>query len=113
MLSIKMSQSSFFHSTIPAICNAVYNQSDILIVVLDNAGAVTSGDQPHPGVGRAADGSPAPKLNMEEIARACGVGQVCSVDLDVPGDDLTRSFKALLEASHLSLIIVHIPRANG
>ena len=38
--------SSFFHTTLPAIVNAVHNGSDILMVVLDNGATVTSGFQP-------------------------------------------------------------------
>src|SRR5262249_6821035 len=41
--------SSFFHTTLPAVCNAVANRSDILMVVLDNGATVTSGFQPNPG----------------------------------------------------------------
>ncbi len=50
--------SSFFHTTLPAIVNAVYNGSDILMVVLDNAATVTSGFQTNPGVPRDALGRP-------------------------------------------------------
>jgi indolepyruvate ferredoxin oxidoreductase alpha subunit len=44
--------SSFFHTTLPAIANAVHHGSDLLMVVLDNGATVTSGFQPHPGVPR-------------------------------------------------------------
>ena len=39
--------SSFFHSSIPAICNVVHNRSQIMMVVLDNAATAASGFQPH------------------------------------------------------------------
>ncbi|MGD9346732.1 MAG: thiamine pyrophosphate-dependent enzyme, partial [Candidatus Aminicenantes bacterium] len=44
--------SAFFHTTLPAICNAVHNRSNILMIVLDNKATATSGFQPHPGVPR-------------------------------------------------------------
>ena len=50
--------SSFFHTTLPAIVNAVHQGSDILMVVLDNGATVTSGFQPHPGVAHDARGRP-------------------------------------------------------
>ncbi len=71
--------SSFFHTTLPAIVNAVHNASDILMVVLDNGATVTSGFQPHPGVASDARGRPAPALDIERIARACGVEDVHTV----------------------------------
>ena len=40
--------SSFFHSMLPAICNAVVNQSDVLMIVLDNGATVTTGSSPTP-----------------------------------------------------------------
>ncbi len=68
--------SSFFHTTLPAICNAVHNRSNILMIVLDNKATATSGFQPNPGVGRDAMGREAPVLDIEQIARACGVKHV-------------------------------------
>ncbi len=53
--------SSFFHSALSAIVNAVVNRSEILMVVLDNGATVTTGFQPNPGVGRDALGRPAPR----------------------------------------------------
>lgn len=72
--------SAFFHSSIPAICNAVHNRSNILMVVLDNKATATSGFQPHPGVARNAMGRSAPALDIARIAQACGVRNVRTVD---------------------------------
>ena len=77
--------SSFFHSMLPAICNAVVNRSDILMIVLDNGATVTSGFQPNPGVPRDALGRPAPALSIERIAAACGVEFIRTVTQDQPG----------------------------
>ena len=41
--------STFFHTGIPGVINAVYNQTDIVIVVLDNGTTAMTGHQPHPG----------------------------------------------------------------
>ncbi|MFQ5629647.1 MAG: thiamine pyrophosphate-dependent enzyme [bacterium] len=54
--------SSFFHSTLPAICNSVHNHSNIIMVVLDNHSTMTSGLQPNPGTGKNALGRKAPNL---------------------------------------------------
>ena len=76
--------SSFFHTTLPAICNAVVNRSNILMVVLDNSSTGNSGFQPNPSVGKNALGEEAPILSMKKIAHACGVEFVRSVGQDDP-----------------------------
>jgi indolepyruvate ferredoxin oxidoreductase alpha subunit len=101
--------SSFFHTTLPAIANAVHHRSDILMVVLDNQATVTSGFQPNPGVPRDALGRAAPALDIERIARACGVEFVRSAgpnDLDLRLRDVFRD-----GLSHLGLgmIVVRTP----
>jgi indolepyruvate ferredoxin oxidoreductase alpha subunit len=72
--------STFFHSGIPPMINAVYNQADITMVVLDNSATAMTGFQPHPGTGSTATGDKAPALKPEDIARACGVQFVEIVD---------------------------------
>jgi indolepyruvate ferredoxin oxidoreductase alpha subunit len=98
--------SSFFHTTLPALCNAVVGRSDILTVVLDNSATVTSGFQPNPGVGRDALGRPAPALSIERIAGACGVGYVRTVGPDAPPADLREAFRAALAHRDLALLVV-------
>ena len=83
--------SSFFHSTLPAIVNAVHHRSDLLMVVLDNGATVTSGFQPSPGQPRDAFGRPAPALDIEKIARAIGVESAVTVG----PDDLDGGFRGL------------------
>lgn len=101
--------SSFFHTALPALCNAVVNRSDILMVVLDNGATVTSGFQPNPGVGRDARGRPAPGLSIEQIARACGVEHVSSVDHDDTGSKLHERFREVLGHRGLTLLVVRTP----
>ena len=101
--------SSFFHTTLPAICNAVHHGSDILMVVLDNGATVTSGFQPNPGVPRDALGRPAPALEIERIARACGVEFVRSVGPDDVVSGLCKVFHDGLTHRGLALIVVRTP----
>ncbi len=101
--------SAFFHTTLPALCNAVVNRSDILMVVLDNGATVTSGFQPNPGVGRDARGQPAPALSIEGIARACGVAKVASHGPDESGPALRERFREMLDHRGLALLVVRTP----
>ncbi len=101
--------SSFFHTTLPAIVNAVYHGSDILMVILDNGATVTSGFQPNPGVPRDALGRPAPALDIERIARAIGVEFVRDVGPDDLDSRLPEVFHEGLTHSGLALIVVRTP----
>jgi indolepyruvate ferredoxin oxidoreductase, alpha subunit len=65
--------STFFHSAIPALINARFNNSSFLMLVLDNNATAMTGFQPHPGVGVNAMGKPAPIIDVAEICRSVGV----------------------------------------
>jgi indolepyruvate ferredoxin oxidoreductase alpha subunit len=101
--------SAFFHSALPALCHAVATRSTLLMIVLDNQATRTSGNQPHPGVGRDALGHAAPKLSIERIARACDVTFVRTVRLAGPPADLCRALAELWPQRAPALIVVEIP----
>jgi indolepyruvate ferredoxin oxidoreductase alpha subunit len=101
--------SAFFHSALPALCHAVASRSPIVMIVLDNQGTRTSGNQPHPGVGRDALGRPAPKLSIQRIALACDVPLVRAVRLDDPPIELRKALDQCWADSGPSLLVVEIP----
>jgi indolepyruvate ferredoxin oxidoreductase alpha subunit len=101
--------SAFFHSAISALCHSVVCRSPILMIVLDNQSARTSGNQPHPGAGRDALGKPAPKLSIERIARACDVPFVRVVRLEVPPTQLVAVLSEAWVNEGPALIVVEIP----
>ena len=68
--------STFFHTGIPGIINAVYNETDITVVILDNSTTAMTGHQPHPGTGKTMMGNVGDKANIEAILKACGVKHV-------------------------------------
>ena len=68
-----LGDSTFFHSGIPPLINAVYNKANITMVVLDNSATAMTGFQPHPGTGQTATGDEALAVKPEDVARACGV----------------------------------------
>ncbi|MFC1992786.1 indolepyruvate ferredoxin oxidoreductase subunit alpha [Chloroflexota bacterium] len=76
----QLGDSTFFHSGIPAMINAVYNQANITMVVLDNSATAMTGFQPHPGTGYTATGGETSPVKIEAIARACGVKFVEVID---------------------------------
>ncbi len=72
--------STFFHTGIAGIVNAVYNQTDIIIVVLDNSITAMTGGQPHPGTGQTMMHTQSSKLDIEALVRALGVDAFCRVN---------------------------------
>jgi len=68
--------STFFHTGIPGIANAVYNNTDITIIILDNSTTAMTGHQPHPGIGRTMMNSISEKIDIYGVVKACGVGHI-------------------------------------
>ena len=72
--------STFFASGMTGVVNAVYNRSDIILIVLDNATTAMTGHQPHPGTGATMMGKVHTPVSIEKILRAIGVDFVKQVD---------------------------------
>lgn len=72
--------STFIHSGITGLINAVYNQSDITVIILDNSTTGMTGHQDHPATGKNAKGEQAPKLDIKKLVEAIGVASVDVVD---------------------------------
>ena len=65
--------STFFHATVPAMINAVYNRHRFVFVVLDNSGTAMTGFQPHPGLPVRGCGEQSKPVKIEDVAKGCGV----------------------------------------
>jgi indolepyruvate ferredoxin oxidoreductase alpha subunit len=72
--------STFFHAGITGIINAVYNQTDIVVVVLDNSTTAMTGNQPHPGIGLTMMNTKTEKISIEKIVTALNVSAVIKVN---------------------------------
>jgi indolepyruvate ferredoxin oxidoreductase alpha subunit len=72
--------STFFHSGITGVINAVYNRTPIVVVVLDNSTTAMTGLQPHPGTGDTMMGELSPKIDIATVLRGIGVGHVEKCD---------------------------------
>ena len=68
--------STFFHAAIPGLVNAVYNNSKIVVAILDNQSTAMTGHQPHPGTGLTGLGRASEKVLVEKVAEGCGVKYV-------------------------------------
>lgn len=72
--------STFFASAITGVVNAVYNQADMTLVVLDNSTTAMTGHQPHPGTGRTMMGEIVEKVDIEAVLHGIGVKTVETVN---------------------------------
>ena len=72
--------STFFASAITGIINAVYNQAEMTVCILDNSTTAMTGHQPHPGTGRTMMGEVVAKVSIEAVLRGIGLEFVETVD---------------------------------
>ena len=75
-----MGDSTFFHSGMTSMLEAVYNNSNVLLVVLDNRITGMTGHQQNPGTGRTLSEEPANITDVAEIAKALGVKHVKTIN---------------------------------
>ncbi len=64
--------STFFHSGIPALANAVHHGANMIMVILDNSGTAMTGFQPHPGIEKNAMGDIAKAIDIAKVCEAIG-----------------------------------------
>ena len=77
--------STFFHSAMPALVNAHYNKSSLVMMILDNSATAMTGFQPHPGVGKNAMGDEVTPVDIEAVCRAFGAKVEVTDPFDIPG----------------------------
>ena len=71
--------STFFHSGMTGLANAVFNKHDVLLVILDNGTTAMTGHQPNPGVCTSVLGEGCNHLDIESVVRGIGVTDVAKV----------------------------------
>jgi len=99
-----LGDSTFLHSGMTGLLDAVYNGSTITVVILDNRITGMTGHQQNPASGMDIYGNPAPEVDLEEVVRALGVKHVQVVD----PFDLKASEKALKEETAREAVSVII-----
>jgi len=100
--------STFFASGITGIINAVYQKTDITVVVLDNRTTAMTGHQPHPGTGVTAMGEETRRLDIAEIVRACGVEYVKQVN-PFDFDETVEAIKGAKNHKGVAVVIAVAP----
>ena len=100
--------STFIHGGITGLINAVYNRSNITVLILDNSTTGMTGHQPHPGTGKTIKNEQTHALDFEALSRACGAKNVSVIDpYDL--DEVEKTLKEHLAADGVSVIITKRP----
>ena len=89
--------STFFASGMTGVVNAVYNDADMILCVLDNSTTAMTGHQPHPGTGRNMMGQFVDKVSIQKVLEGIGVKKIITVD----PLDLESSTAAVKECASL------------
>jgi indolepyruvate ferredoxin oxidoreductase alpha subunit len=97
--------STFMHSGITGLVDAVYNDGHFTILILDNHTTAMTGHQEHPGTGISARGEPTTAVDIESLCRGIGVKDLKVVNaFDVKA--LRNALRDSLAQPVLSVIIV-------
>ncbi len=100
--------STFFHSGIAPLINAVHNRHKFVLNILDNSTTAMTGHQPHPGIPMDGMGGKAPVVDIAKVCRGIGVEHVVTVDpLDVKATQ--QAFKDALACDSVSVVITKSP----
>lgn len=100
--------STFFHSGITGLLDAVYNQSNVTVIILDNRATAMTGGQEHPGTGHTLMGDPVGRVDLHELVRALGVKNFEEVDA-YDYDATLACIKRQMETSGPSVIVTNRP----
>lgn len=100
--------STFVHSGVTGLIDAVYNNTKGVLIILDNGTTAMTGSQPHPATGKTAKGAASRQLVLEDLCRSCGAKNVDVVDpFDVKG--LETLLKKRMDEDAISVIIPRSP----
>jgi indolepyruvate ferredoxin oxidoreductase alpha subunit len=100
--------STFIHSGITGLINAVYNRAKGVLLILDNSTTAMTGGQNHPGTGFTIKNEPTKKLDLKAVCEACGPDHVDVID-PYKYDELSALLKKRTEEDALSVIIAVSP----
>jgi indolepyruvate ferredoxin oxidoreductase alpha subunit len=98
--------STFFHSGITGLVNAVFNKHNLLLVILDNGTTAMTGHQPNPAMDGEALGADLVHLDIEAVVRGCGVQK----PVTVKAYNRKKLLQALEEMKRLAGVRVIIAR---
>ncbi len=101
--------STFFHSGITALIDALYNRSEGLVMILDNRTTAMTGHQGHPGTGIYPDGTDGPSVDIQRLCE--GIGVRCTTVNANDYKSLDAAIGADVDAPGLGVVVALAPCA--
>ncbi len=99
--------STFLHGGIPGLIDAIWNNADITVIILDNGTTAMTGGQPHPGTAHNVRAAQVPRIDIVELCRAVGVEPVVVDPYDVGATH--RTILAATRQRGVSVVITNRP----
>jgi indolepyruvate ferredoxin oxidoreductase alpha subunit len=96
--------SSFLHTGLNGLIDAVQVSARMLVVILDNGTTALSGGQPHPGSHIDARGRAKPGLDLAALARDTGAAMVQVVNID-RGEEVRGAIERGIDLDGVAVII--------
>jgi len=104
--------STFFHSGMTGLVDAVYNKSNMVTVILDNRITAMTGHQENPGTGKSISGIESPQIDLVGLVKAIGVKEENIRVIDPYDMDANKeAVKAAMDATEPFVIVTKQPCA--
>lgn len=102
--------STFIHSGVTGLIDIAYNNSNSVVIILDNSITGMTGHQQNPTTGYNIKGEPASAVSLEKLCTAVGINNVFTVDpYDI--DDCYNNIKKALSLNAPAVVISRRPCA--
>lgn len=96
--------STFWHTGLSGLASAVYNRSNITLLIVDNFTTAMTGMQPNPSSGNLASGEPVKPLSLEKAVKGLGIEHV-KVTNAFKIKETTEILKEAIEHDGVSVVI--------
>ena len=97
-----LGDSTFFHAALPGIVNAIHNNHDYTVIILDNQVTAMTGQQPNPGSDFGA--APVTEIDIEAVLRGLGVKNITTISAFDPQPNV-ETIKEVINMPGFNVII--------
>jgi indolepyruvate ferredoxin oxidoreductase alpha subunit len=100
--------STFFHAGMPALANAIYNQTAFTTIVVDNRTTGMTGHQGNPNSGMTLHREMHPRVDIEQVVRGMGIDEVTTVE-SRELDEFEEAVKRAVKSDKPAVVIAKTP----
>lgn len=103
-----LGDSTFFHAGLPGILNAIFNNHNITLILMENGTTAMTGHQPHPASGEIFLGDPVEKIPLRSVLEGFGIRHIWETDTYMQ-DKLAEMVKEAMAVEGFSVVIARHP----